>query len=76
LLFIAGLLLVRRVLGHMDDGMMGSLLVVEGGQFAFALPRGEPCHDEDGEAEPPGPFPYYCSQHGGPAGAGCPARSR
>jgi plastocyanin len=40
-----------HVLGHMHDGMMGSLLVVQGGQFAFALPRGEPCHDE--EEEPP-----------------------
>jgi plastocyanin len=27
----------------MDDGMMGSLLIVQGGQPAFALPRGEPC---------------------------------
>jgi FtsP/CotA-like multicopper oxidase with cupredoxin domain/plastocyanin len=45
-----------HVLGHMHDGMMGSLLVVEGGQLAFALPRGEPCHDEEdgGEVEPPG----------------------
>lgn len=42
-----------HVLGHMHDGMMGSLLVVEGGQFALGLPRGEPCH-EAGEAEPPG----------------------
>jgi plastocyanin len=33
--------------------MMGSLLVVQGGQFAFGLPRGEPCHDED-EEEPNG----------------------
>jgi len=32
-----------HVLNHMDDGMMGSLLIVQGGQLAFALPRGEPC---------------------------------
>jgi FtsP/CotA-like multicopper oxidase with cupredoxin domain/plastocyanin len=43
-----------HVLGHMHDGMMGSLLVVQGGQLAFGLPRGEPCHEEDGEVEPPG----------------------
>jgi len=44
-----------HVLGHMHDGMMGSLLVVQGGQLAGTLPRGEPCHDEDGgETEPPG----------------------
>ena len=44
-----------HVLGHMHDGMMGSLLVVGAGQLAFPLPRGEPCHDEDGgEPEPPG----------------------
>jgi plastocyanin len=30
----------------MHDGMMGSLLVVQGGQFASTLPRGEPCHDD------------------------------
>jgi FtsP/CotA-like multicopper oxidase with cupredoxin domain/plastocyanin len=41
-----------HVLGHMHDGMMGSLLVVEGGQFAFGLPLGEPCHEA--VVEPPG----------------------
>jgi FtsP/CotA-like multicopper oxidase with cupredoxin domain len=35
-----------HVLNHMDDGMMGSLLIVQGGQLAFALPRGEPCPEE------------------------------
>jgi FtsP/CotA-like multicopper oxidase with cupredoxin domain len=35
-----------HVLNHMDDGMMGSLLIVQAGQFAFALPRGEPCPEE------------------------------
>ena len=41
-----------HVLGHMHDGMMGSLLVVQGGQFAGTLPRGEPCHeDHDGPVE-------------------------
>jgi FtsP/CotA-like multicopper oxidase with cupredoxin domain/plastocyanin len=42
-----------HVLGHMHDGMMGSLLVVEAGQLAGALPRGEPCHDEDGGGPDP-----------------------
>jgi FtsP/CotA-like multicopper oxidase with cupredoxin domain/plastocyanin len=41
-----------HVLGHMHDGMMGSLLVIQGGQFAGTLPRGEPCHDEDGGGGP------------------------
>jgi FtsP/CotA-like multicopper oxidase with cupredoxin domain/plastocyanin len=42
-----------HVLGHMHDGMMGSMLVVEPGQLAGALPRGEPCHDEDGGGDGP-----------------------
>jgi FtsP/CotA-like multicopper oxidase with cupredoxin domain len=33
-----------HVLMHMMDGMMGSLLVVEGGALALGLPSGEPCH--------------------------------
>ena len=32
-----------HLLNHMDDGMMGSLLVIQPGQFAFGLPKGEPC---------------------------------
>lgn len=35
-----------HLLNHMDDGMMGSLLIVQGGQFAFGLPSGEPCPQE------------------------------
>lgn len=32
-----------HVLNHMMDGMMGSLLVINGGEFVTALPSGEPC---------------------------------
>ena len=32
-----------HVLGHMMAGMMGSLLIIGGGETAGALPRGEPC---------------------------------
>jgi plastocyanin len=32
-----------HVLGHMMEGMMGSLLIVQGGGLAFGLPSGEPC---------------------------------
>jgi FtsP/CotA-like multicopper oxidase with cupredoxin domain len=39
-----------HVLNHMDDGMMGSLLIVQGGQLAFGLPRGEPCPEEPVES--------------------------
>jgi FtsP/CotA-like multicopper oxidase with cupredoxin domain len=35
-----------HVLGHMHDGMMGSLLVIQGGELALSLPRGEPCPAE------------------------------
>jgi len=35
-----------HLLNHMDDGMMGSLLIVQGGQFASGLPIGEPCPEE------------------------------
>lgn len=35
-----------HVLNHMMDGMMGSLLVVRGGEFFFGLPSGEPCHTD------------------------------
>ena len=37
-----------HVLGHMMTGMMGSLLIVAGGELALALPVGVPCeHDMD-----------------------------
>ncbi len=32
-----------HVLNHMMDGMMGSLLIVNGGELFFGLPSGEPC---------------------------------
>ena len=32
-----------HVLGHMMMGMMGSLLVIGGGEIAGPLPKGEPC---------------------------------
>ena len=32
-----------HVLGHMMEGMMGSLLIIGGGETAGALPMGEPC---------------------------------
>lgn len=32
-----------HVLSHMMSGMMGSLLIVKGGEFASTLPRGVPC---------------------------------
>jgi plastocyanin/FtsP/CotA-like multicopper oxidase with cupredoxin domain len=35
-----------HVLQHMMTGMMGSLLIVNGGEFAFQLPRGVPCPAE------------------------------
>ena len=41
-----------HVLSHMMSGMMGSLLIVKGGEFASTLPRGVPCEmpgmDDDG----------------------------
>jgi FtsP/CotA-like multicopper oxidase with cupredoxin domain/plastocyanin len=41
-----------HVLGHMSDGMMGSLLIVEGGQFFLGLPEGDAC--PPGGGAPPG----------------------
>ncbi|MDH3659981.1 MAG: hypothetical protein OEU92_08125, partial [Alphaproteobacteria bacterium] len=39
-----------HVLNHMmPGGMMGSLKVIQGGEFVFPLPVGEPCHDHAGE---------------------------
>jgi FtsP/CotA-like multicopper oxidase with cupredoxin domain/plastocyanin len=32
-----------HVLNHMMEGMMGSLLIVRGGELFFGLPSGEPC---------------------------------
>ncbi len=42
-----------HVLNHMMTGMMGSLLIVEGGDFASALPVGEECPPDD-VVVPPG----------------------
>jgi plastocyanin/FtsP/CotA-like multicopper oxidase with cupredoxin domain len=43
-----------HVLSHMMSGMMGSLLIVKGGEFASTLPRGVPCgHDDGGGHEEP-----------------------
>ncbi len=39
-----------HVLSHMmPGGMMGSLKVIRGGEFFLALPKGQPCHDHEGE---------------------------
>ena len=44
-----------HVLSHMMMGMMESLLVVNGGELALALPVGVPCEMEDhGGGMPPG----------------------
>jgi plastocyanin/FtsP/CotA-like multicopper oxidase with cupredoxin domain len=32
-----------HVLAHMNDGMMGSLLIINGGELFFGLPSGMPC---------------------------------
>lgn len=45
-----------HVLNHMMDGMMGSLLIVQGGELALGLPRGEHCPADMG-TPPPGVFP-------------------
>ena len=42
-----------HVLNHMMDGMMGSLLIVNGGEFASSLPRGVPCPPDNGGGVPP-----------------------
>jgi len=42
-----------HVLGHMHDGMMGSLLVIDGTELAFALPHGVPCPPDVGPLPPP-----------------------
>jgi FtsP/CotA-like multicopper oxidase with cupredoxin domain len=43
-----------HVLNHMMDGMMGSLLVVNGGALAGALPKGVECPPPTGEGPPTG----------------------
>lgn len=43
-----------HVLNHMHDGMMGSLLIINGGDPAFALPVGVPCGHETGGETPGG----------------------
>ena len=45
-----------HVLNHMMDGMMGSLLIVQGGELALCLPRGEHCPAHVGMPPPPGVF--------------------
>jgi FtsP/CotA-like multicopper oxidase with cupredoxin domain/plastocyanin len=37
-----------HVLSHMMDGMMGSLLLIKGGELALRLPVGEPCPADTG----------------------------
>ena len=37
-----------HVMNHMDSGMMGSLLIVKGGELAVGLPVGVPCPDMGG----------------------------
>jgi plastocyanin len=37
-----------HVLNHMMTGMMGSLLLIRGGEFAFGLPTGVPCPPDTG----------------------------
>lgn len=47
-----------HVLSHMMSGMMGSLLIVKGGEFASTLPRGVPCEMpgmDDGGMPPDAP---------------------
>lgn len=56
-----------HVLNHMMDGMMGSLLVVNGGEFATALPRGVPCPAPGGGG---GGVPHTVRLH--PLGANTP----
>jgi plastocyanin len=48
-----------HVLGHMMMGMMGSLLIIRGGELALFLPRGVPC--EMPEMQPPPPEAHQVS---------------
>jgi FtsP/CotA-like multicopper oxidase with cupredoxin domain/plastocyanin len=43
-----------HVLSHMDSGMMGSLLVIQGGETVTQLPRGVPCDMPAGGGGMPG----------------------
>ena len=43
-----------HVLDHMMDGMMGSLMVVDGGDSALSLPRGKPCPEDSAMPTMPG----------------------
>jgi plastocyanin len=42
-----------HVLNHMETGMMGSLLVIKGGETVMQLPRGVPCDMPSMEPPPP-----------------------
>ncbi len=59
-----------HVLSHMMSGMMGSLLIVKGGEFASTLPRGVPCEmpDMGGGTPPGGGTPMTSTVRGGTAG--------
>jgi plastocyanin len=52
-----------HVLMHMMTGMMGSLLIVDGGEIAFALPKGVPCPPEMGSAGGGGGGPSTSTVH-------------
>jgi FtsP/CotA-like multicopper oxidase with cupredoxin domain len=54
-------------LNHMMMGMMGSLLIVKGGEFASTLPRGVPCEmpEMDGGEMPPNGQPMTATVRGG-----------
>jgi len=43
---------LMHMMSNLGGGMMGSLLIVQGGELALGLPSGEPCH---AMAPPPGP---------------------
>jgi FtsP/CotA-like multicopper oxidase with cupredoxin domain/plastocyanin len=43
-----------HVLNHMMTGMMGSLLIIRGGELAFGLPAGVPCPPDTGGTPPAG----------------------
>jgi FtsP/CotA-like multicopper oxidase with cupredoxin domain/plastocyanin len=52
-----------HVLGHMMDGMMGSLLIVDGGELASGLrPQGRDCHAPD-PTPTPSPNPTTATVH-------------
>jgi FtsP/CotA-like multicopper oxidase with cupredoxin domain len=45
---------LMHMMSDLGGGMMGSLLVVQGGELALGLPNGEPCHGAMGPAPGPG----------------------